>query len=91
MMKIVEVLGMPPNSLIEAGTKSQRYFELNTDGVYVPRQSKDGKRVNICTKAQGYEVQLLKCQLAVYRPCITKGGFSFSKSKMSSVLLVILI
>ena len=55
MMKIVEVLGMPPNSLIEAGTKSQRYFELNSDGVYVPRQSKDGKRVSILLLFKMYD------------------------------------
>ena len=45
MMKVVEVLGMPPARLIEGGTKGQRYFELNSENQYVPRPSKDGKKV----------------------------------------------
>ncbi|XP_012946031.2 dual specificity tyrosine-phosphorylation-regulated kinase 1A, partial [Aplysia californica] len=44
MMKIVEVLGMPPKHLLDQAQKTRKYFELLPDGSYVPRKSKDNKK-----------------------------------------------
>uniref|UniRef100_A0A1I8G6E9 dual-specificity kinase n=1 Tax=Macrostomum lignano TaxID=282301 RepID=A0A1I8G6E9_9PLAT len=38
MMKIVEVLGMPPKHIIEMGKKSGKYFERLPDGSYQPKR-----------------------------------------------------
>ncbi len=45
MMKIVEVLGIPPKHMLDAAPKTKKYFEKTTsDGAYVCRKSRDGKR-----------------------------------------------
>ncbi|KAK0057551.1 dual specificity tyrosine-phosphorylation-regulated kinase 1B-like isoform X1 [Biomphalaria pfeifferi] len=44
MMKIVEVLGMPPKHLLDQAQKTRKYFEQLPDGSYVPRKSKDNKK-----------------------------------------------
>lgn len=44
-MKIVEVLGMPPNHILEQGTKTKRFFDRLPDNTWVPRKSKE-RRVN---------------------------------------------
>ncbi|GFR86326.1 dual specificity tyrosine-phosphorylation-regulated kinase 1A [Elysia marginata] len=44
MMKIVEVLGMPPKHLLDQAQKTRKYFELLPDGTYIPRKSKDNKK-----------------------------------------------
>lgn len=46
MMKIVEVLGMPPKHLLDQAQKTRKYFDQLPDGSYVPRKSKDNKKVN---------------------------------------------
>ena len=49
MMKIVEVLGMPPAHILDQGSKTRKYFDkLLTDGsyTYIPKKSKDGKKVS---------------------------------------------
>ena len=43
-MKIVEVLGMPPSHMLEAGAKTRKFFDRLPDGSFVPRRSKDSKR-----------------------------------------------
>uniref|UniRef100_A0A1I7Z502 Dual specificity tyrosine-phosphorylation-regulated kinase mbk-1 n=1 Tax=Steinernema glaseri TaxID=37863 RepID=A0A1I7Z502_9BILA len=43
MMKIVEVLGVPNDQLLEAAPKVNKFFEKNEDGQYVPRKPRDGK------------------------------------------------
>ena len=45
MMKIVEVLGMPPINILEQGTKTKRFFDRLPDNTWIPRKSKE-KRVN---------------------------------------------
>ena len=47
MMKIVEVLGVPPKQLLDQAQKTRKYFEMLPDGTYVPRKSKDNKKVRI--------------------------------------------
>ena len=34
MNKIIEVLGIPPKSLLDQGSKTKRYFDLLPDGTY---------------------------------------------------------
>lgn len=45
MMKIVEVLGMPPHHVLEKANKTKKFFDKLPDGSYFPRKSKDGKKV----------------------------------------------
>lgn len=45
MMKIVEVLGMPPDHMLDGMAKARKYFDKLPDGTYTPRKSKDGKKV----------------------------------------------
>jgi len=47
MMKIVEVLGIPPRHILDNAPKARKYFEKLPDGTYVPRIAKDGKRVRV--------------------------------------------
>jgi dual specificity tyrosine-phosphorylation-regulated kinase 1 len=44
--KIVEVLGMPPASFLDRGSKSDKYFDKNPDGSYSRKQGKDFHRVS---------------------------------------------
>lgn len=44
MMKIVEVLGVPPRHILEQAPKWRKYFDRLPDGSFVCRKSKDGKR-----------------------------------------------
>lgn len=46
MMKIVEVLGVPPAHMLDHAPKARKYFDKMPDGSYVPKKSKDGKKVN---------------------------------------------
>ncbi|CAF1339042.1 unnamed protein product [Adineta steineri] len=41
MMKIVEVLGMPPTHILEQGTKTKRFFDRLPDNTWTPRKSKE--------------------------------------------------
>ncbi len=41
MMKIVEVLGMPPTNILEQGTKTKRFFDHLPDNTWIPRKSKE--------------------------------------------------
>lgn len=50
MNKIVEVLGLPPNHLLDQGHKARKYFDKLPDGTYVLKKTtKDGKKVSINT------------------------------------------
>lgn len=44
MNKIVEVLGMPPKHLLDQAHKTRKYFDKLSDGSYVMKKSKDGKK-----------------------------------------------
>lgn len=41
MMKIVEVLGMPPKELLDIGPKTNKYFGKTEDGVYFCKTTRD--------------------------------------------------
>ncbi|CDW55279.1 dual specificity [Trichuris trichiura] len=44
MMKIIEVLGLPPNELLENAPRVEKYFDRLPDRTFVCKRSKDGKR-----------------------------------------------
>lgn len=44
-MKIVEVLGMPPQHMLDQAHKTRKYFDKRPDGTYVPKKTKEGKKV----------------------------------------------
>ena len=46
MMKIVEVLGMPPKHILDQAPKARKYFDQLPDGSFVCKKPKDGKKVN---------------------------------------------
>lgn len=48
MMKIVEVLGLPPKHMLEGAPKARKFFDRLADGSYVCKSSKDGKKVSKC-------------------------------------------
>ena len=45
MMKIVEVLGIPPVHILDQAPKARKYFDTQPDGTYVCKKPKDGKKV----------------------------------------------
>lgn len=45
MMKIVEVLGMPPKEMLDESPKARKFFDRLPDGSYVCKKSKEGKKV----------------------------------------------
>ncbi|KAK6760982.1 hypothetical protein RB195_022162 [Necator americanus] len=52
MMKIVEVLGMPPKELLDVGPKTHKYFEKTEDGVYYCKKTRDN--FNKCYRGPGH-------------------------------------
>ncbi|KAK6009146.1 kinase domain protein, partial [Ostertagia ostertagi] len=52
MMKIVEVLGMPPKELLDIGPKTHKYFGKTEDGVYYCKTTRDN--FNKCYRGPGH-------------------------------------
>ncbi|KAE9414164.1 hypothetical protein Angca_005269 [Angiostrongylus cantonensis] len=52
MMKIVEVLGMPPKELLDIGPKTHKYFEKTEEGVYYCKKTRDN--FNRCYRGPGH-------------------------------------
>ncbi|KRY91493.1 Serine/threonine-protein kinase minibrain [Trichinella pseudospiralis] len=44
VMKIVEVLGLPPKEILDAAPRTAKYFEKNSDGSYRCKTARDGRR-----------------------------------------------
>lgn len=44
MNKIIEVLGMPPEHLLDEGNKTPKFFERSVDGRHTLRKPRDGKK-----------------------------------------------
>ncbi|KAJ7392715.1 Dual specificity tyrosine-phosphorylation-regulated kinase 1A [Desmophyllum pertusum] len=44
MMKVVEVLGLPPKHMLESAPKARKFFDRLPDGSYTCKSSKDGKK-----------------------------------------------
>lgn len=47
MNKIVEVLGVPPNHILEQAPKARKFFEKMSDSTWCAKKTKDGKRVRV--------------------------------------------
>ncbi len=47
MNKIVEVLGIPPNHIMDLAPKARKFFEKLSDGTWNIKKTKDGKRVRV--------------------------------------------
>lgn len=47
MMKIVEVLGIPPAHILDQAPKTRKFFERLPNKTYVCKKPKDNKRVSI--------------------------------------------
>lgn len=45
MNKIVEVLGIPPNHILDQAPKARKFFEKMSDSTWSVKKTKDGKRV----------------------------------------------
>ena len=45
MMRIVEVLGLPPANLLDRAPKTHKFFDKLYDGTYHMKLSQDGKQV----------------------------------------------
>jgi len=45
IMKIVEVLGMPPNHMLDEAPKTKKFFDRLPDGSYIIKKPRDGKKV----------------------------------------------
>uniref|UniRef100_A0A0N5B0V6 Dual specificity tyrosine-phosphorylation-regulated kinase mbk-1 n=1 Tax=Syphacia muris TaxID=451379 RepID=A0A0N5B0V6_9BILA len=43
MMRIIEVLGMPPKHMLDIATKTKKFFDKLEDGTYVPKESPEKK------------------------------------------------
>ena len=46
-MKVVEVLGTPPQHILDQAPKARKYFDKLNDGTYVAKKPKDGKKVRV--------------------------------------------
>ncbi|KAK2165089.1 hypothetical protein LSH36_55g08046 [Paralvinella palmiformis] len=56
MMKIIEVLGMPPQQLLEQAQKAGKFFEKTSDGIFVPKASKDGRTYKLPGSRQLHDI-----------------------------------
>jgi len=46
VFKIIEVLGMPPDHIINKASRAEKFFERTSMGTWVPRRPRDGRKVN---------------------------------------------
>lgn len=56
MMKVVEVLGLPPKHMLESAPKARKFFDRLPDGTYTCKSSKDGKKVRIWKSFRGQRI-----------------------------------
>lgn len=47
MMKIVEVLGVPPRHILDQAQKTRKYFDQMPDGTYAPKKPRDNKKYKL--------------------------------------------
>ena len=48
IMKIVEILGIPPIHMLDEAPKTKKFFDRLPDGSYIVKKSRDGKKVGSC-------------------------------------------
>ncbi|XP_076438310.1 dual specificity tyrosine-phosphorylation-regulated kinase 1B-like [Babylonia areolata] len=56
MMKIVEVLGVPPRHVLDQAPKTRKFFDLMPDGSYSPRKPRDNKKYKSPASRKLHEV-----------------------------------
>lgn len=56
MMKIVEVLGIPPQHMLETAPKARKFFDKMSDGSFIPRKSKEGKKYKSANSRRLHDV-----------------------------------
>ena len=56
MMKMVEVLGLPPKHMLDSAPKTRKYFDHLPDGSYVCRRARDGKRYKLPNSRKLHDV-----------------------------------
>ncbi|XP_076457834.1 dual specificity tyrosine-phosphorylation-regulated kinase 1B-like [Babylonia areolata] len=56
MMKIVEVLGVPPRHILDQAQKTRKYFDLLPDGNYAPKKPRDNKKYKSPSSRKLHEV-----------------------------------
>ncbi|KAK6033490.1 hypothetical protein OSTOST_00299 [Ostertagia ostertagi] len=66
MMKIVEVLGMPPKELLDIGPKTHKYFGKTEDGVYYCKTTRDN--FNKCYRGPGHRNCMTSSVLPLVAP-----------------------
>lgn len=75
MNKIVEVLGIPPKSLLDKAHKTRKYFERCADGSYQIKRYKD-RRVNLFISR------------AKYISCVNKTFYAYANVTSEKSLFV---
>lgn len=78
MNKIVEVLGIPPNHIMDLAPKARKFFEKLSDGTWSVKKTKDGKRVSL--------VLWIKFVLKTKADCVIVQKSGVGKSLNLSVL-----
>ena len=45
--KIVEVLGIPPDHILQVASRTKKFFEKGPSGNWMMKRSRDGRRVSV--------------------------------------------
>lgn len=56
MMKIIEVLGMPPQQLLKQAQRTGKFFDKTAEGIYVPKPSADGRTYKLPGTRQLHDI-----------------------------------
>lgn len=80
MNKIVEVLGIPPNHIMDLAPKARKFFEKLSDGTWSIKKTKDGKRVCAANILKRNHYQVISAGMLVIFVVSTKVSLCFSVS-----------
>lgn len=67
MNKIVEVLGVPPNHMLDQAPKARKYFDKLSDGLWTVKKNKDIKKVLYPSASVSKTLLLLKLRPPPHR------------------------
>ena len=76
IMKIIEILGMPPNHMLDEAPKTKKFFDRLPDGSYIVKKSRDGKKVKIFHKLKTFH-KSFTCAVACTSLCAFRLGISY--------------
>lgn len=68
MNKIVEVLGVPPNHMLDQAPKARKYFDKLSDGLWTVKKNKDIKKVLYPSASVSKTLLLLNPRLSSQKP-----------------------